>query len=174
MEVGYDRALCTGNTVAEYLLQQIPHDAQPEGMFPFRCPAQYISGLHDQFIVLKFVTDGSVEKDISECSFSMNKTEYRLNYHLQRVKDKAMAVHGLNYSFVGVKSLCIRSKPQNPFSMLQVVEYVKQWMMNTSGQFSRPFIPQHTVVIPEWRSIKNQSNGHFYYDPTFTALTCVK
>ena len=98
------------------------------------------------FIVLKFVTDGSVEKDISECSFSMNKTEYRLNYHLQRVKDKAVAVHGLNYSFVGVKSLCIRSKPQNPFSMLQVVECVRQWMMN----------------------------GHFYYDRTFTALTCVK
>ena len=108
--------------------------------------------------------------DISECSFSMSKTEYLLNYHLERVKDKAMSVHGLNHSFVGVKSLCIRSKPQNPFSMLQVVEYVKQWMMNTLGQFSRPFIPQHTVVIPEWRSIKNQSNGHFYYDPTFTAL----
>ena len=122
------------------------------------------------FIVLKFVIDGSVKKDISECSFSMDKTEYLLNYHLQRVKDKAMSVHGLNHSFVGVKSLCIRSKPQNPFSMLQVVECVKQWMMNTSGQFSKPFIPQHTVVIPEWRSVKNQPNGHFYYDPTFTAL----
>ena len=49
------------------------------------------------------------------------------------------------------------------------VEYVKQWMMNTSGQFSRPFMPQHTVVIPWWNGIKNQRSGHFYYDPTFTA-----
>ena len=119
------------------------------------------------FIVLKFVAGGP---DISECPSSMNKTEYRLNYHLQRVKDKAVAVHGLNHSFIGVKSLCIRSKPQSPFSMLRVVEYVKQWMMNTSGQISRPFTPQHTVVIPEWNGIRNQPSGHFYYDPTFTAL----
>ena len=41
---------------------------------------------------------------------------------------------------------------------------------STSGQLSEPFMPQHTVVIPEWRSIKNVPGRHFYYDPSFTAL----
>ena len=123
------------------------------------------------FIVLKFDPAKNAAKDISECSSWMVKTKYILNYHLQRVKDRAMAVHGWNYRFVGVGSLCIRSHPQKPFSMLQVVEYVKQWMMkHTSGQLSEPFPPQYTVVIPEWRSILSRPTGHYYYDPSFTAF----
>ena len=123
------------------------------------------------FIELKFIADGTVPKGISECSFLMRHTENVLNHHLQRVKEEAMVVHGLNYQFVGVCSLCVRSKPQEPFSMLNVAKYVRQWMMNTSNQFSRSYSPKHTVVIPKWRAIRNHSSSKFfYYDPTFTAL----
>ena len=122
------------------------------------------------FIVVTFVTKSSVvmDRNISECYFPMNETENLLNYHLQRVKEQAMAIHGPQYQFVGNYSLCIKSRPQEPFSMLKAVKYVQQWMMKASGQSSKHYAPQYTVVIPQWRSIKNQSGNHFYYDPSFT------
>ena len=123
------------------------------------------------FIELKFILDRTVPKGISECSFHYKNTESVLNHHLQRVKEEAVAVHGLNYQFVGVCSLCVRSEPQEPFSMLNVAKYVRQLMMKASNQSSKSYSPKHTVVIPIWRAIKNHQSGtFFYYDPSFTAL----
>jgi len=101
-------------------------------------------------IMLQFKTNKTVAADISKCSFSKVK-QHTLNHHLQRIKRKAIAVHGMKYRFEVVYSLCIKSKPQEPFSMLRVVKYVRQWMMKASGQSSRTYRPQHTIVIPQWR-----------------------
>ena len=120
-------------------------------------------------IVLNFVTDKTLAKEVSKCSFLMSRIEYPLNYHVQRVKEEAMAMHGLNYQFVGVCSLCIRSHPQKPFSMLRVVKYVREWMMKASGQPIGHYTPHHTVVIQKWDSIRNKPGHHYYYDPSFTA-----
>ena len=121
------------------------------------------------FIVLNFVTDKTLAKEVSKCSSLMSRIEYPLNYHVQRVKEEAMAMHGLNYQFIGVCSLCIRSHPQKPFSMLRVVKYVKKWMMKASGQPIGHYTPHHTVVIQKWDSIRNEPGHHSYYDPSFTA-----
>ena len=123
-------------------------------------------------IMLQFITNMTVAEDISECSFSRSETHgiNILNHHLRRIKRKAIAVHGMNYRFEVVYSLCIKSKPQEPFSMLRVAKYVRQWMMKASGQSSRTYRPQHTVVIPQWRFIRNQPGIFFYYDPSFNAL----
>ena len=96
----------------------------------------------------------------------MDETENLLNYHLERVKEEAISVHGTNYKFTGVHSLCVKSTPQKPFSMLQAVEYVRQWMIKVSNEDT---IPQYTVVIPEWRSIRNRRTNYFYYDPSYTS-----
>jgi len=120
-------------------------------------------------IMSQFITNKRVIADISKCSFSKSETQniHTLNHHLRRIKQKAIAVHGMKYRFEVVYSLCVKSKPQEPFSMLRVVKYVRQWMMKASGQSSRTYRPQHTIVIPQWRFIRNQPGNFFYYDPSF-------
>ena len=125
------------------------------------------------FVIVNFVTHHNprqpmnITKNISECDYmDINKIQSRLNYHLHKVRHKAMSRHGTKYKFVGVHSLCVKAMPQTPFSMLQVVEYIKKWK-ETTGDSVLQF-PHFTIVIPEWRGVHSNANNHYYCDPSYT------
>ncbi len=97
----------------------------------------------------------------------MEHIEYVFNYHLKKVSNRALSKHGVNYTFRGVHSLCVKAKPGEPFSMKDVVRFIRTWMTNTSHGTKEPFSPQFSVVIPEWRAVGNTENPFYYYDPSY-------
>ena len=123
-----------------------------------------------QFIVVTFITAKTTMLDgnISNCSSNMEDIEYLLNYHLNKVRDTAISKHGVNFTFGGVHSLCVKAVPEEPFSMKDVAQFIRTWMTNTSNGTKDHFSPQFSVVIPEWRGVKNMENHHYYYDPSYT------
>ena len=134
---------------------------------------QFLIDAARDFVIVNFVTHHNprqpmdMTKNISECDYrDMNKTQSLLNYHLHKVRHEAMSRHGTKYKFVGVHSLCVKALPQTPFSMLQVVEYIKQWRKTTGDSVLH--FPHFTIVIPEWRAIHLNANNHCYYDPSYT------
>ena len=123
-----------------------------------------------QFIVVRFIT---AKRDIlggkiTNCNFNMKLVEHLLNYHLEIVRDRAISKHGANYTFRDVHSLCVKAIPVEPLSMKDVAQFIRTWMTNTSNGTKHPFSPQFSVVIPEWRAVKNMENHHSYYDPSYT------
>ena len=123
-----------------------------------------------EFIVVRFIT---AKRDIlggkiTYCNFDMKLVEHLLNYHLKKVRDRAISKHGVNYTFRGVHSLCVEATPEEPFSMKDVAQFIRTWMTNSSNKTKDPFSPQFSVVIPEWRAVKNMKNHHYYYDPSYT------
>ena len=123
-----------------------------------------------QFIVVRFIT---AKRDIlggkiTNCNFNMKLVEHLLNCHLEIVRDRAISKHGANYTFRGVHSLCVKAVPEEPFSMKDVAQFIRTWMTNTSNGTKDTFPPQFSVVIPEWRAVKNMENHHYYYDPSYT------
>ena len=137
-------------------------------------PRFFIDAARD-FVIVNFVTHHNprqpmdMTKSISECDYrDMTKTQSRLNYHLHKVRHKAMSRHGTKYKFVGVHSLCVKAVPKTPFSMLQVVEYIKQWRKNTGDSVLH--FPHFTIVIPEWRKVHSiADSSYYYYDPSYTS-----
>ena len=134
---------------------------------------QFLIDAARHFVIVNFVTHHNprqpmdMTKSISECDYrDMNKTQSLLNYHLHKVRHEAMSRHGTKYKFVGVHSLCVKALPRTPFSMLQVVEYIKQWRKTTGDSVLH--FPHFTIVIPEWRAIHSYANNHYYYDPSYT------
>ena len=123
------------------------------------------------FVIVNFLTHNNPRqpKSISECDYrDMNKIQSRLNYHLHIVRREAMSRHGTKYKFVGVHSLCVKAVPKTPFSMLQVVEYIKQWRKNTGDSVLH--FPHFTIVIPEWRKVHSiADSSYYYYDPSYTS-----
>ena len=136
---------------------------------------QFLIDAARDFVIVNFVTHHNprqpmdMTKSISECDYrDMNKTQSRLNYHLHKVRREAMSRHGTKYKFVGVHSLCVKAVPQRPFSMLQVVEYIKQWRKNTRDSVLH--FPHFTIVIPEWRKVHSiADSSYYYYDPSYTS-----
>ena len=136
---------------------------------------QFLIDAARDFVIVNFVTHHNprqpmdMTKHISECDYrDMNKTQSRLNYHLHKVRHEAMSRHGTKYKFVGVHSLCVKAVPKTPFSMLQVVEYIKQWRKNTGDSVLH--FPHFTIVIPEWRKVHSIADSIFYYyDPSYTS-----
>ncbi len=122
-----------------------------------------------QFVVVTFVTAKAtmLNGNISTCSSNMEHIEYVLNYHLKKVSNRALSKHGVNYTFRGVHSLCVKAIPGEPFSMKDVVRFIRTWMTNTSHGTKEPFSPQFSVVIPEWRAVKNTEDLFYYYDPSY-------
>ena len=123
-----------------------------------------------QFIVVRFITVKTtiLHGSITNCNFSMEDIEHRLNYHLKKVGDRAFSKHGMNYTFRGVHSLCVKAIPKEPFSMKDVAQFIRTWMTNNSNGTKEPFSPQFSVVIPEWRRVKNTEDPLYYYDPSYT------
>ena len=136
---------------------------------------QFLIDAARDFVIVNFVTHNNprqpmdMTKQISECDYrDMNKIQSQLNYHLHKVRREAMSRHGIKYKFVGVHSLCVKSVPKIPFSMLQVVEYIKQWRKNTGDSVLH--FPHFTIVIPEWRKVHSIADSSFYYyDPSYTS-----
>ena len=132
---------------------------------------QFLINAARDFVIVNFVTHNNPKQpmDISECDYrDMSKTQNRLNYHLHKVRHEAMSRHGTKYNFVGVHSICVKAVPQRPFSMLQVVEYIKQWRKNTGDSVLH--FPHFTIVIPEWRKVHSIADSSFYYyDPSYTS-----
>ena len=134
---------------------------------------QFLIDAARDFVIVNFVTHHDprqpmdMTKNISECDYrDMKKNQSLLNHHLHKVRHEAMSRHGTKYKFVGVHSLCVKALPRTPFSMLQVVEYIKQWRKNTRNSVLH--FPHFTIVIPEWRAIHSNANNHYYYDPSYT------
>ena len=133
---------------------------------------QFLVNAARQFITLTFVTDHDSKhhkdttKNVSECEYrNIGETQKLLNHHLHKVRFEAMNRHGASYKFVGVHSLCVKAIPQIPFSMLQVVEYIKEWKMTSRDSVLH--FPHFTIVIPEWRGVHSTAGNHFYYDPSY-------
>ena len=125
-----------------------------------------------QFIVVTFIAAKTkkLDENIIKCSSNVEDIEHLLNYHLKKVRERAISKHGVNYTFRGVHSLCVKAVPKEPFSMKDVAQFIKTWMTNTSNGTKDPFSPQFSVVIPEWRLVKNTEDPFYYYDPSYTRL----
>ena len=133
---------------------------------------QFLVNAARQFITLTFVTNHdskyhtNMNKSVFECDLrNIDETQKLLNHHLHKVRFEAINRHGTSYKFVGVHSICVKAIPQVPFSMLQVVKYIKQWKKTTRDNVLN--FPHFTIVIPEWRGVHSTGGGHYYYDPSY-------
>ena len=125
-----------------------------------------------QFIVVRFIRTKTtiLGGKIVSCNYNMKLVEHLLNYHLGIVRDRAISKHGAKYTFRGVHSLCVKAVPGESLSMKDVAHFIRTWMTNTFIENREPFFPRFSVVIPEWRAVKNIENQHYYYDPSYTRL----
>ncbi len=127
-----------------------------------------------QFIVVRFDKgEKSLHKPsgVYQCSGSPLPLERELNRYLDHsmwLRTKANLVHGGQYKFKGLHTMCVNGWN---FSMedvhAQIVSTVK------SLSFHRPRRKAITVVIPEWRRVSNIVPTRYYYqDTSFTWKGC--
>ena len=123
-----------------------------------------------QFIVVTFIAAKTklLDGNISKCSSNIKHIEYILNHHLKTVRERVFSKHGVHFTFRGVHSLCVKAIPGEPLSMKDVAQFIRTWMTNNSNGTKEPFSPQFSVVIPEWRAVKNTEDPFYYYDPSYT------
>ncbi len=116
---------------------------EPRGIFD--CPDTYRS----QLAVL--------EQRINDCF------EYDTG-----IKDRAIAVHGQQYKFKGVDSICVNAWNFSLDSVTSQLNITAK-KLNLSPNIS------FSVVIPVWREIVRSSSGFFYRDlnlPLYKAKSC--
>ena len=118
-----------------------------------------------EFIVLKF-SKGNKPGSIKDCTHAQNARirteETNFNNHLNSIKSKAIAKYGENYTFKGIRAVCVDA---SKFSIKEVERAVE-------GDRARN--QQHTVVVLSWRYVKHVPNPYYFYDPSFGKLddTC--
>ena len=119
-----------------------------------------------EFIVLKF-TDKQ-DKNISLCNFDLKSIENLLNFHVNKVKERAIKIHGMNYQFRGIEAVCVRAPIGVSFSFEQVGRYVRNLMSVSAGQ-EEEAVPWLSVVVPEWKYVDDhKTTKSYYYDPSYT------
>ena len=112
-----------------------------------------------EFLLLDFRMSGDKSGKVTDCTSGRDKefrkVESRLNAHLERVKSEAIAVHGQEYKFKGVRAVCVEA------SKLSVHNVAKEVLSESNKQLS--------VVVSSWRCIQNVSaGGFFYYNPSYS------
>ena len=120
-----------------------------------------------EFVLLEF-SIGNKPGSIKDCTHAQNaelrRVESDLNKHLNDVKSKAIAKYGENYTFKGIRAVCVDA---SKFSIKEVKRAVE-------GDRARN--QQHTVVVLSWRYVKNvpDPNGYYFHDPSYGKLddTC--
>lgn len=120
-----------------------------------------------EFIVLKF-TDKQ-DKNISLCNIDLKSIESLLNFHVNKVKDRVIEMHGMNYQFRGIEAVCVRAPTGSgvPFSFEEVGRYVRN-LMSISADREGEVVPWLSVVVPEWKYVENQKiTKDYYYDPNY-------
>ena len=117
-----------------------------------------------EFLLLNFWMSDDQSGQVADCTSGRDqfrKAESRLNKHLERVKSQAIAVHGEDYKFKGVRAVCAEA------SNLSVHEVAKEVLSESNKHLS--------VVVSRWRSIQNVSAGGFhYYNPGYSWLSLEK
>ena len=114
-----------------------------------------------EFLLLDFRMSGDKSGKVTDCTSGQDKefreAESRLNAHLERVKSQAIAVHGQDYKFKGVRAVCVEA------SKLSVHDVAKEVLSEPNKQLS--------VVVSSWRCIWNVSTsagGFYYYNPSYS------
>ena len=112
-----------------------------------------------EFLLLNFRMSGDKSGKVTDCTpgrdEEFRKVESRLNTHLERVKSQAIAVHGQDYKFKGVRAVCAEA------SKLSVHDVSKEVLSESNKQLS--------VVVSSWRCIQNvNAGGFFYYNPSYS------
>ena len=126
---------------------------------------EFILNSTREFVLLKF-SIGNKPGSIKDCTHAQNaslrRVETNLNKHLNDVKSKAIAKYGENYTFKGIRAVCVDA---SKFSIKEVERAVE-------GDRARN--QQHTVVVLSWRYVKNVSIGYYFHDPSYGKLddTC--
>ena len=110
------------------------------------------------FILLNFWISDDKSGLVADCTSGRDQfreAESRLNKHLERVKSQAIAVHGQDYKFKGVRAVCVQA------TNLSVHEVAKEVLSESNKQLS--------VVVSSWSCIENiNANGSYYYNPGYS------
>ncbi len=130
-----------------------------------------------QFVALRFLKGPNLQNNVNpraptvyHCNeFSLLSLDHQLNHYLEQnmeLRRKAMAVHGNQYKFKGVGSVCINGWG---FSMEDVRARILSTARRSHSRTQDGTIPAITVVLPEWRRVVDYSPAPFYYqDPSFS------
>ena len=118
-----------------------------------------------EFLLLIFRMSDDKSGQVADCTSGRDeefrKAESRLNRHLERVKSQAIAAHGQEYKFKGVRAICAEA------TILSVHKVAKEVLSESNKQLS--------VVVSSWRCIQNVSAGGFhYYNPGYSWLSLEK
>ena len=114
-----------------------------------------------EFVLLNF-SNGNKPGSIKDCTHAqtvgIKRVETILNNHLNRIKSNAIAKYGENYTFKGIRAVCVDA---SKFLMKEVERAVEG---------DRPRNQQHTVVVLSWRHVKNVPDPYYFYDLSFGNL----